>query len=1624
MSSVDDRIVNMQWNSKQFTQGAADSQRALEGVDRALANTGKGAGLATMGNQVDGISGKFNAMRVAGITALATIASKATSAGLNVVKGLTIDPIMQGFQEYQTNLNSIQTIMANTGKGVNVVNQYLNDLNHYSDQTIYNFSQMADSIGKFTAAGVPLKEATSSIKGMANMAALSGSNVQQLNTAMYQMSQALSTGTIRLMDWNSLANAGMGGSNIREALMATNRTLGDHGVAMDAAIKKAGSFRDSLQAGWLTADTFNKTMKVMAGQTIQNSDDLKKLGMTQNEFEKSGHKMGDTIAFTTEQLQKMGYSKEAAKRLSELSASAIDSATKVKTASQALDVVKESIGSGFAKIFQDLFGNFNEATKLWTNVTNSITTAVGRVFGAVDNMLVGWRNLGGYQDLWTGFGNIFKTIGNLISPFVTAFKTLLPTTGKAGSTLAGATSAFATFTGWMEKASEKASLLTPILVSVFSVFGKIGSVIGAVIHGLAPLAPLLSDISSAFSHMAEQGSGIASGLISGLVSGLNPSAIRQAVTNFANSIVDWAKSALGIHSPSTKFIEIGYNIISGLILGIIHGVTAVGPAIGKAISVIFEHFTGLFEGFDAMDWTGLFNAILTGGLIYALKKSVDAVTSFRDLMGSMKGVIDGVGDSLEAWQHSLKAKMILEIAIAIGILSASIIALSFVDPKKIAIGLGAITTLLADVSGTLLALSKIGESKQSIGVLATSLLLISAAMINFASAVLILGKQDLDTLAKGIGSIAIIMGILVASMAGFAKIKGSVEGMAASMLVIALAMNVLAAAVLAFGSMDMKTLAKGLGSIAIGLGLFVAAMLGMDKMKGSPEGLAASILVMSAAMVVLATAVAMFGNMDMGTLAKGFGAVTLALGLFVGALLLLSGNSAGVVAAAGAMVLMATAMNLMLGVILALGAAPWQVVAKGLGFVALALAIFLAAAAAAILVAPGLEVLGTSIALIGAAMFLAGAGMLAFATGWALMAASGVAGTAVIIAAIHAFLALLPEIARQMAASLIAFLKVIANSTSEIREAFDKIFRNILGVISDNIPVVVALVVKFVNELLKGVRKIIPEFGKTISQLIKTGLDVITKAVPRYIDAGVTIVTKVLEGMANKMPKMLDAAGDLIVKFIEGLGKQAGKIVDAAGRTILKFLQAVDAAIQKYESRIIAEGVQIAKHLAEGLVQGLSSVDVKGMIGNAVKNFGGSVVGGLKGALHIGSPSKDTIPLGVSVGMGVAVGIAKSRLDVIKEVVKMANAIIAAGNDQVAKAQKQASALQTKAYRAQAQADLKADQAKDAARFARQHKKNKEAQKRASQLKKQADQAQKKADQAQTQADKAAQNVQDVQTFEQADLHGKGDIKNDLAVQLSDRANQVMQKANAEAARARQLMETNRKAGRAMLEQAKKDAQRAKELAKRAEKAHKDANKFYAQEVNDRIKQMEADAAADEQARKDQEAYDAADAQGKSDILTKRAEANEAKAAALKAQAAALLDQAKKLANTDAAKAMKLLDQAQQAADDAQAAADQAADERQQAEQVLNQDSSSASGGSSPGVIQPSKSILEDAASAVDRYTASLLEAQQLAGAQQGPIQFVQNNYSPEPLPAGEIYRQGKNLVSLAEIKMGDNSKP
>ena len=274
-TTVDQRVVQMEFDNKNFekkvgsTLGLLDKLKEklrFDGASKGLENVERAASkvnLNPISKAAETISSKFSALEVMGVTALANITNSAVNAGKKLVAAFTIDPVKSGFQEYETQINAVQTILANTeskGSTLKDVNKALDELNKYADMTIYNFTEMTRNIGTFTAAGVDLKTSVSAIKGIANLAAVSGSTSQQASTAMYQLSQALAAGTVKLQDWNSVVNAGMGGQVFQDALKETARA---HGLAIDQMIKDEGSFRETLKKGWLSSEVLTETLSKM-----------------------------------------------------------------------------------------------------------------------------------------------------------------------------------------------------------------------------------------------------------------------------------------------------------------------------------------------------------------------------------------------------------------------------------------------------------------------------------------------------------------------------------------------------------------------------------------------------------------------------------------------------------------------------------------------------------------------------------------------------------------------------------------------------------------------------------------------------------------------------------------------------------------------------------------------------------------------------------------------------------------------------------------------------------------------------------------------------------------------------------------------------------------------------------------------------------------------------------------------------------------------------------------------------------------------------------------------------------------------------------------------------------------
>ena len=386
--TIDERIVEMRFDNRQFERNVQTSLSTLDKLKQGLDLDGAAKGLENLGDaakkcnmsalssSVETVRAKFSALEVVAMTTLSNITNSALNTGKRLVSALTIDPIKTGFQEYETQIGAVQTILANTqheGTNLQQVNRALDELNTYADKTIYNFTEMTRNIGTFTAAGVNLQTSVDSIKGIANLAAISGSTSQQASTAMYQLSQALAAGKVSLMDWNSVVNAGMGGKVFQDALIRTSELLG---TGAQNAINMYGSFRESLTRGqWLTTEVLTETLKQFAG------------------------------AYTEADLVQQGFTEAQAKEIAQMAQTAEDAATKVKTFTQLWDTLKESAQSGWTSTWEILVGDFEEAKELLTEISNTIGGVISESAQARNELLSGGLSSGWKQLLDQGIAD-------------------------------------------------------------------------------------------------------------------------------------------------------------------------------------------------------------------------------------------------------------------------------------------------------------------------------------------------------------------------------------------------------------------------------------------------------------------------------------------------------------------------------------------------------------------------------------------------------------------------------------------------------------------------------------------------------------------------------------------------------------------------------------------------------------------------------------------------------------------------------------------------------------------------------------------------------------------------------------------------------------------------------------------------------------------------------------------------------------------------------------------------------------------------------------------------------------------------------------------------------------------
>lgn len=722
---IDEKLVVMKLDNSDFASKAAqttsifgklrDTLNKIPGVNlgktsqelSGISRTANNMGLDRLAGTVQNVANRFSTLGIMGVTALTNITNRAVDAGISLAKSLSVDQIMGGFQEYELKMGTIQTILANTqrhGTTLDDVNKSLNELNKYADKTIYNFGDMTRNIGLFTNAGLKLEESTSMIKGFSNAAAASGTNAENASRAAYQLSQGLSQGYIMTMDWMSLTNAGMGNDNMKRDLIALGQAMGTLDKSTETTMK---NWKDVLSKDkWLTSDVMSTYLQAMAGDLDKTT--LKTIGLTEAQ--------ADML------LQNAKTGEEAA--------------TYVRTFTQLMDTLQEAVGSGWAETFELIFGDFNEATKLWTKVSDALGGIIDKSSEARNAYVSQLAEKGGFQNIFDGIQNASKPLVQTFQALSEGFRRVFPPASV--EQVLKLTESFKKFTSGLAMSEKQVSSLTTIFQGAFSVFSTVFEI--------------TKRLGGAFLQLVPEGVG-------------------SKIFNFIERLAEMAISfnqSVKEGNGLTRFIDGLGNVLSkvgGYIKGAISSVvdfsSSLRENLGKAVDWVTDKLRPFgqflketFSGFGGDDLLGA--GALAGGFII-VKKIMDFIDGLKlggggglkDLIAGISDTFEGIGEAVNGFVTSVKYVNLILIATAIGILAVSLKTLEGIKTEDLVKGMTALATSL----GIMLAGMTLISALKITGGLGASVTLIAlaTAVSIMASALKKISDLNPEELKTGLG---------------------------------------------------------------------------------------------------------------------------------------------------------------------------------------------------------------------------------------------------------------------------------------------------------------------------------------------------------------------------------------------------------------------------------------------------------------------------------------------------------------------------------------------------------------------------------------------------------------------------------------------------------------------------------------------------------------------------------------------------------------------------------------------------------------------------------------------------------------------------------------------------------
>lgn len=1296
-NEIDNRVVQMQFDNAQFERGVSTSLGTLDKLKSALKLNGAADGFNNIQNAsnrldfsgliagVNQAGQKFSMLEIVAITAIQNITNRAVNAGIRLAKSLSVDQVAAGWAKFAEKAQSVGTIMSATGKSVEDVGDQLDMLNRYTDETSASFTDMTRNIGKFTNAGVPLEDAVQEMQGITNWAYKSGASVNEAGRAMYNLSQAMAVGSVKLIDWRSIENANMATVDFKKNVIQTAVAMGTlkesskegeyYVKGFSNAIVTATNFNSELSRGWFSADVLKATLEKygdfstdiinLADSTDKTvtyfMDSVKEYEKGTLDFDKLAEETGKSAEYLRKQFALMGTASESvAKRLSDqqnatrrtklegkeleeqtskiqvalekayvdsqngitdfsevlsltgisskelqeifeelaenqtLGIGAFRAAQEYRSLRDTIDATTDAVSTSWMKIFELLFGNYEEAKQIWGSVGNMLYELFAEPLEGVKELLETWHFGGGYQQIVHGVEYLTDAMIGLKEATDNAFRFF------------GITDEIKL--GWMDSASSKFEEFSRILRTIFT---------GETVRSADVLGEALNKLDGAPTDapkkLAESLELIDNADVSNKDYFFTDYKYLETAERFANvidaignaifSITEVARGLWTAVQPVVDFVKsVGRDAldliqdISAAILGIDLENDAdfwkFFEEVGNKIAPVFQWLADIIHSFTetlgniinpdkegGLSDFGETIGKIFGGIGTVFNKFFPILSSIGDAIGT---VITTIVDKLTEFTDSATVQ-------------------DFIDLLKEGFNVG----ILAGITGFVGGLSKqskgLGDVLTGIG--------------NFFT-----GKGDASTLKEAVSGGGQKGGFLAGlgeSIDSFAtSLSNSINKVVDvnAIKTFATAVLMLAGALFLLSLTDAESAAASLAILTVGVGELLSAMkLFTDDTVNPLTLIAAGIgfAAMSVGVIALAGALILLSLVPSDTLAMTIMNLTFAIGVMVGALSALSLIEPGrLIASAAAMLIMAPALLALAISIGIMALIPAEKAATGIMIMLFALGemvgvlaalsligpMAIAAAAALLILSPALIVMALALAILAAIPAQEAANavmMLLFVLGEVagVLAAVSLLGPMCLVAA--AALLILSPALLLMAVALFAISKIPMQALGAAIIGLALTFAVIAAAAWAVAPVVVPLLA-FAGALLAISASVVILGAGLI--LVASGIMLLIGAASMLVDTVIGAFDELISTALNLLDQFFDLGVKILDKVIEGI------------------------------KSLFADLGPVAKDILDGLIKGIT--DGLSSLWEAGKSLGSSLINGVKSFLGIESPSKAFMEVG------------------------------------------------------------------------------------------------------------------------------------------------------------------------------------------------------------------------------------------------------------------------------------------------------------------------------------------------------------------------------------------------------------